>query len=92
MEETLQRNNFKHNQRRVASIKYLGELYNFQTVDAKVILDCLWILVTFGHREPFFHQAVAQCSPPRCLFFDSRWTASPRQAFCIRRPQRLVQS
>lgn len=44
-------NNFKYNQQRVATVKYLGELYNYRVVDSRVIFDTLWSLVTFGHRE-----------------------------------------
>ncbi|GAA5860718.1 hypothetical protein JCM1840_001941 [Sporobolomyces johnsonii] len=44
-------NNFKYNQQRVATIKYLGELYNYRVVDSRVVFDTLWSLVTFGHPE-----------------------------------------
>ncbi|KAG0661052.1 hypothetical protein C6P46_004159 [Rhodotorula mucilaginosa] len=44
-------NNFKYNQQRVATVKYLGELYNYRVVDSRVIFDTLWSLVTFGHPE-----------------------------------------
>lgn len=46
-------NNFKYNQQRVATVKYLGELYNYRVVDSRVIFDTLWSLVTFGHRKCF---------------------------------------
>ncbi|KPV73840.1 uncharacterized protein RHOBADRAFT_54435 [Rhodotorula graminis WP1] len=44
-------NNFKYNQQRVATVKYLGELYNYRVVDSRVVFDTLWSLVTFGHPE-----------------------------------------
>ncbi|GAA6010941.1 hypothetical protein JCM10207_004002 [Rhodosporidiobolus poonsookiae] len=44
-------NNFKYNQQRVATVKYLGELYNYRVVDSRVIFDTLWSLVTFGHSD-----------------------------------------
>ncbi|MBW0469217.1 hypothetical protein O181_008932 [Austropuccinia psidii MF-1] len=44
-------NLFKHNQQRVATIKYLGELYNYRVVESRVIFDTLWSFVTFGHLE-----------------------------------------
>lgn len=47
----LEQNDFKINQRRLAEIKYLGELYNYKTVDSPVIFDTLYRIVTFGHRE-----------------------------------------
>ncbi|EEH42253.2 uncharacterized protein PADG_07073 [Paracoccidioides brasiliensis Pb18] len=46
----LEQNDFKQNQRRVAEIKYLGELYNYKMVDSPVIFDTLYRLVTFGHE------------------------------------------
>ncbi|GAA5823590.1 hypothetical protein JCM3770_003517 [Rhodotorula araucariae] len=44
-------NNFKYNQQRVATVKYLGELYNYRVIDSRVVFDTLWSLVTFGHPE-----------------------------------------
>ncbi|TIB93465.1 ARM repeat-containing protein [Wallemia mellicola] len=45
----VEQNIFKYNQRRVSSIKYLGELYNYRSVHSNQIFDTLWTLVTFGH-------------------------------------------
>ncbi|EJT53100.1 hypothetical protein A1Q1_00107 [Trichosporon asahii var. asahii CBS 2479] len=47
-----QENIFKFNQRRIASIKFLGELYMYRVVNAAVIFDVLWSLLSFGHRLP----------------------------------------
>ncbi|KAL7269822.1 mRNA decay protein [Rhizina undulata] len=46
----LEQNNFKHNQRRIAIVKYLGELYNYKLIDSPVIFDALYRIVTFGHE------------------------------------------
>lgn len=46
-----QENIFKYNQRRISTIKYLGELYMYRVVNAAVIFDVLWSLISFGHRE-----------------------------------------
>ena len=46
----LEQNDFKFNQRRLAEIRYLGELYNYKMVDSSVIFDTLYRIVTFGHR------------------------------------------
>ncbi|OJD18443.1 hypothetical protein AJ78_01563 [Emergomyces pasteurianus Ep9510] len=46
----LEQNDFKFNQRRIAEIKYLGELYNYKMVDSPVIFDTLYRVVTFGHE------------------------------------------
>ena len=45
----LEQNDFKFNQRRLAEVKYLGELYNYKMVDSPVIFDTLYRIVTFGH-------------------------------------------
>lgn len=45
----LEQNDFKFNQRRLAEVKYLGELYNYKMVDSPVIFDTLYRMVTFAH-------------------------------------------
>ena len=47
----LEQNVYSINQRRVASMKYLGELYIYRLIGSSIIFDTLWTLVTFGHRE-----------------------------------------
>ncbi|KAI9106044.1 armadillo-type protein [Phlyctochytrium arcticum] len=47
----LEQNVYKHNQRRIATAKYLGELYNYRLVDSSVIFDTLFLLVSFGHEN-----------------------------------------
>lgn len=44
-------NIFKYNQRRISTIKYLGELYMYRVVNTPVIFDVLWSLISFGHVE-----------------------------------------
>ena len=46
----LEQNDFKFNQRRIAEVKYLGELYNYKMVDSTVIFDTLYRIITFGHE------------------------------------------
>lgn len=46
----LEQNDFKFNQRRIADVRYLGELYNYKLVDSSVIFDMLYRLVAFGHE------------------------------------------
>lgn len=46
----LEQNDFKFNQRRLADVKYLGELYNYKLVDSSVIFDMLYRIVMFGHE------------------------------------------
>ncbi|KAL9103986.1 MAG: hypothetical protein Q9163_001006 [Psora crenata] len=47
----LELNDFKFNQRRLAEVRYLGELYNYKMVDSSVIFDTLYRIVTFGHVD-----------------------------------------
>ena len=46
----LEQNDFKFNQRRIADVKYLGELYNYKLVDSTVIFDMLYRIVAFGQE------------------------------------------
>lgn len=46
----LEQNIYNYNQRRVASVKYLGELYIYRLIGSGIVFDTLWTLVTFGHR------------------------------------------
>ncbi|OWP03436.1 nonsense-mediated mRNA decay factor (Upf2) [Marssonina coronariae] len=48
----LEQNDFKFNQRRMAELRYLGELYNYRMVDHSVIFDTLYRILTFGHGGP----------------------------------------
>ncbi|ESP01156.1 hypothetical protein LOTGIDRAFT_139905, partial [Lottia gigantea] len=41
-------NHPKYNQRRVSSVKYLGELYNYRMVESGVIFKTLYTFITFG--------------------------------------------
>lgn len=47
----LEQNVYKANQRRLSSMKYLGELYIYRLIGSGIIFDTLWSLVTFGHRK-----------------------------------------
>jgi regulator of nonsense transcripts 2 len=47
----LEQNVYSTNQRRVATIKYLGELYIYRLLSSGIVFDTLWSLVTFGYRE-----------------------------------------
>ncbi|KAI1791335.1 transcription factor [Ganoderma leucocontextum] len=47
----MESNLYSINQRRVASIKFLGELYIYRLISSGIIFDTLWTLVTFGHPE-----------------------------------------
>ena len=45
----LELNDFKFNQRRLAEVKYLAELYNFKMIDSPIIFETLHRIVSFGH-------------------------------------------
>ena len=47
----LEQNEFKFNQRRIAEVKYLGELYNYKMLDSPVIFDTMYRIVTFSHGK-----------------------------------------
>jgi len=47
----LEQNVYGTNQRRVATVKYLGELYNYRLLGSGIVFDMLWSLVTFAHRK-----------------------------------------
>lgn len=67
----LQHNNFKNNQQRVSTVKYLGELYTYRSVESRVILDTLWTLATFGHRKHPELFTMKYLSTDRCSLFTS---------------------
>lgn len=46
----LEQNDFKFNQKRVAEVKYLGELYNYKMIDSPVVFDTLYRIITFGYE------------------------------------------
>lgn len=47
----LEQNDFKYNQKRIAEIKYLGELYNYRMLEHPVIFDIMYKVTTFGHGK-----------------------------------------
>ncbi|GAO15729.1 hypothetical protein UVI_02043420 [Ustilaginoidea virens] len=47
----LEQNDFRLYQRRIAEVKYLGELYNYRVLEHPVIFDTLYKILTFGYGE-----------------------------------------
>lgn len=47
----LEQNIYNLNQQRIATMKYLGELYIYRLVGSSLVFETLWSLVTFGHRQ-----------------------------------------
>lgn len=56
----LEQNDFKYNQKRIAEIKYLSELYNYRMLEHPVIFDIMYKITTFGHGKLFF--SISSCS------------------------------
>lgn len=51
-------NDFKFNQRRIAEVKYLGELYIYRMVDSPLIFDTLYKLLSYGHEGGYARPGV----------------------------------
>ncbi|XP_059628243.1 regulator of nonsense transcripts UPF2 [Cornus florida] len=45
----LELNDYGMQQRRIAHMRFLGELYNYEHVDSSVIFDTLYLVLLFGH-------------------------------------------
>lgn len=45
----LELNDFTMQQRRLAHMRFLGELYNYEHVDSSVIFETLYLILVFGH-------------------------------------------
>ncbi|XP_012286049.1 regulator of nonsense transcripts 2 [Orussus abietinus] len=56
----------KYNQRRIAMVKYLGELYNYRMVESGDIFRTLYLLITFGVSMDY--SAPSLLDPPDHLF------------------------
>ncbi|KAL2286195.1 hypothetical protein FJTKL_07018 [Diaporthe vaccinii] len=48
----LEQHDFKNNQRRIAEVKYLAEIYNYRLVEHAVVFDVMYKIMTFGHGGP----------------------------------------
>ncbi|KAM0252391.1 hypothetical protein ACHAQJ_007723 [Trichoderma viride] len=48
----LEQNDFRFSQRRVAEVKYLGELYNYRMLEHPVVFDTMYKIVLFGYNGP----------------------------------------
>ncbi|KAK1766713.1 MIF4G domain-containing protein [Phialemonium atrogriseum] len=48
----LEQNDFKFNQRRIAEVKYLGELYNYRMLEHPVVFETMYKVMTFGWGGP----------------------------------------
>lgn len=62
----LEINQPKLNQRRVAMVKYLGELYNYRMIESSDVFKVLYTLISFG--VTFDHDNPSPVDPPDNLF------------------------
>ncbi|KAG7177035.1 Regulator of nonsense transcripts 2-like [Homarus americanus] len=62
----LEVNHPKYNQRRVAAVKYLGELYNYRVIESTIIFKVLYLFCTFG--VVFDQNMYSEYDPPEHLF------------------------
>lgn len=62
----LEVNHPKYNQRRVAAVKYLGELYNYRVIESTIIFKVLYSFISFG--VVFDPSVLSEYDPPEHLF------------------------
>lgn len=48
----LELNDYGMQQRRLAHMRFLGELYNYEHIDSSVIFETLYLIIIFGHGTP----------------------------------------
>ncbi|KAF4591515.1 nonsense-mediated mRNA decay factor (Upf2) [Ophiocordyceps camponoti-floridani] len=88
----LEQNDFRLSQRRIAEVKYLGELYNYRMLEHPVIFDVMYKILTFGyggppvpgrvnpfdHPDDFFRIRLIATILETCGMFFSRGAAGKR--------------
>ncbi|XP_050209563.1 regulator of nonsense transcripts UPF2 isoform X2 [Mercurialis annua] len=48
----LELNDYSMQQRRIAHMRFLGELYNYELVDSSLIFETLYLILVYGHDTP----------------------------------------
>ncbi|XP_061707538.1 regulator of nonsense transcripts 2 isoform X1 [Cydia pomonella] len=56
----------RHNQRRIATVRYLGELYNYKLLDSRDVFTVLYSFITFGVSND--HTVISPLDPPENVF------------------------
>ncbi|XKL68056.1 hypothetical protein PGB90_003547 [Kerria lacca] len=54
------------NQRRIAMVRYFGELYNYRMVESNDVFKCLYTLISFGVSNS--HEIISSLDPPGHTF------------------------
>ncbi|XP_022765306.1 regulator of nonsense transcripts UPF2-like isoform X3 [Durio zibethinus] len=78
----LELNDYGMQQRRIAHMRFLGELYNYEHVDSSVIFETLYLILVFGHDT-----AEVLSYPIYCYALDP-----PEDCFRIRMVITLLQT
>lgn len=48
----LELNDYGMQQRRLAHMRFLGELYSYKHIDSSVVFETLYLIIVFGHGTP----------------------------------------
>ncbi|XP_045511318.1 regulator of nonsense transcripts 2 [Colias croceus] len=56
----------RYNQRRIATVRYLGELYNYKLLDSRDVFTVLYSFITFGVTND--HSNISPLDPPENVF------------------------
>ncbi|KAF5621260.1 regulator of nonsense transcripts 2 [Fusarium sp. NRRL 52700] len=64
----LEQNDYRFYQRRIAEVKYLGELYNYRMLEHPVIFDNMYKIMTFGYGGPPVPGKYIPLDPPDDFF------------------------
>lgn len=56
----------RYNQRRIATVRYLGELYNYKLLDSRDVFTVLYSFITFGVTND--HSNISPLDPPDNVF------------------------
>ncbi|KAM0557949.1 hypothetical protein ACHAPJ_005113 [Fusarium lateritium] len=64
----LEQNDYRFYQRRIAEVKYLGELYNYRMLEHPVIFDTMYKIMTFGYGGPPVPGKFSPLDPPDDFF------------------------
>jgi regulator of nonsense transcripts 2 len=63
----LELNDFNMQQMRLAHMRFLGELYNYQQLDSSIIFETLYLVIIFGHGSPEVSLLIRPVSPGKSM-------------------------
>lgn len=53
-------NDYGMQQRRLAHMRFLGELYSYKHIDSSVVFETLYLIIVFGHGTPEVSKSLLQ--------------------------------